>query len=389
MSPTRLLIACDKFKGSFSANDACTAIARGWSQGWQDPAAGGLEIDLCPIADGGEGFSAAMVAALNGTWHLAPCHDALGRAITAEYGTIPRSDGLYAVIEMAQAAGLWRIPAAERDIRHAHTYGVGELLRHASQQHQLAGIFLGIGGSATNDGGLGMAAALGWGFYDAAGVELPPSPASIARLVRIDGSQRVILPPIVAACDVNNPLCGEHGAAAIFSPQKGASPSDVRFLDDAMRQLVSLCAAENRALQPGAGAAGGLGFGLLQWTDSARLQSGFDLVAHALELRRRIERADLVITGEGSLDEQSLGGKGPIGVAEMAAELGRPCLAMAGRISAGLRQHPLFAATHALLDAGLSLEETMQQGTELLEQRAALAASAWPLLALPPRHDPA
>lgn len=389
MRPFRLLIACDKFKGSFDAQQACAAIAHGWRQGWPNHAAGGLEMDLCPIADGGEGFSAAMVAALEGTWHQAPCHDALGRAITAEYGTVRRSDGLHAVIEMAQAAGLWRIAADERDIRHAHTFGVGELLRHASQQHQLASIFLGIGGSATNDGGLGMAAALGWCFYDETGEKLAPHPANISRIVRIDDSQRVNLPPIIAACDVNHPLCGEMGAAAVFSPQKGASPDDVVFLDTAMRQLVKLCGAEQGALEPGAGAAGGLGFGLLQWTNSARLQSGFDLIAHALELRRRIERADLVITGEGSLDEQSLGGKGPIGVAEMAAELGRPCLAMAGRISEELRQHPLFAATHALLDAGLSLEETIQQGSALLEQRAAIAAAAWSLLALPLRPDPA
>lgn len=384
MPDLRLLIACDKFKGSISASEACEAIARGWREKWQ----GDVEIDLCPIADGGEGFTAALIDAQRGHWHHAPCRDALGRAITAAYGTFWRSDGLYAVVEMAQAAGLWRIATNERDIRNAHTYGVGELLRHVQQQHSPVGIFLGIGGSATNDGGLGMAAALGWRFYDHDDIELAPTPVAIEKIARIDGSHRLPLAPIIAACDVTNPLCGAQGAAAIFSPQKGADASDVAFLDDTMQQLVTLCHAESLALQPGAGAAGGLGFGLLQWTDSATLESGFDLVAHALELRHRIERADLVITGEGSLDEQSRGGKGPIGVAKMAAQCGRPCIAIAGRISAELRNDPLFAATHALLDAGFSLEETMQQGATLLQQRAAIAADAWSLLALPRNGDP-
>ena len=353
-----VVIACDKFKGSLSALEACQAIERGLGAG--------VTVEQCPIADGGEGFVEAMVAAAGGTKVTAVVRDPLGRSVEADYGLIGEPGALTAVIEMAAASGMWRLTSEERNPRRTSTAGTGDLMRHAIEVSGAKRLLIGLGGSATNDGGVGMAAALGIRFADETGGALEPWPDSITALAVIDESGRLALPEILVACDVDHPLLGTRGASVVFGPQKGASAADVVFLNEVLARLVRVSDGEAQSLTPGAGAAGGLGFGLLRFA-GARLVSGFDLVADALGLADRLSRADLVITGEGSLDEQTLGGKGPAGVARLARSLGKPVVAFAGRalpIAAGA-----FDATFDLSGYGLPLEESMRRGGELLEAR--------------------
>lgn len=366
--PPRALIACDKFKGSLSAIDACTAVQRGLGEGW--------EADLCPIADGGEGFVDTLVTAMRGRKVQAPCHDALGREISAEYG-IARSGGqTIAVIEMAAASGMWRIDPAERDVMRASTFGTGELMRHAIENHHVDQIIVGLGGSATNDGGAGMAAALGVQFLDENSNMLDPCPAGMHSLALVDFSHRMKLPPVLSACDVDNPLCGERGASAIYGPQKGATPDQVIHLDHFLQRLAVQCGSQQNAAYPGAGAAGGLGFGLMTFA-GAQLVSGFTLVADVCDLRQRIAAADLVITGEGSLDAQSLSGKGPVGIARLCQELHTPCIAVAGRCSEELKTSGIFADAIDLVSLGHPLDFTLLHAAALLEQRVTACRNHW------------
>lgn len=353
-----VVIACDKFKGSLSAMDACEAIRRGLGEEWS--------ADLCPIADGGEGFVDAMVTSAEGAHVTAPAHDPLGREIEASYGLIQIGGHRVAVIEMAAASGMWRLKPSERSPRHATTFGTGELMRHAIEVAGARQLLIGLGGSATNDAGAGMAAALGVRFLDVTGEILRPSPEALEGLAAIDESGRMPLLEILVACDVDNPLLGPRGASAVFGPQKGAGPEDVVFLDRVLGRLVEIAGAETEELVPGSGAAGGLGFGLLRFAN-ARLVSGFDLVAGALGLIDRIAAADLVITGEGSLDSQTLGGKGPLGVAKLAREAGKPVVAFAGRMEDAAAGE--FDAAWDLAAYGLPVEESMRRGGVLLEAR--------------------
>jgi len=349
----RVLVACDKFKGSLSAIEACEAVAAGLPRGW--------EAELCPIADGGEGFVESMLAAGGGRRIGAPCHDALGRPVEGGYGLVDR----LAVIEMAEASGMWRLGEGERDPRRATTRGTGELMRHAVEVSGARGLLVGLGGSATNDAGAGMAAALGVRFVGADGGELAAHPEGLAGLARIDEAGRLALPAVRVACDVDNPLLGARGASAVFGPQKGAGPEDVAFLDGVLSRRVEVGGYAGLASRAGAGAAGGLGFGLMAWAGGV-LEPGFGMVAEAIGLERRIAAADLVITGEGSLDAQTLGGKGPAGVARLARRLGVPVWAVAGRVepeAAGL-----FERVFALEEFGLSVAESMARAGELVER---------------------
>jgi glycerate kinase len=368
----RALIACDKFKGSLSAIDACLAVQRGLGEAWLS--------DICPIADGGEGFVDTMITALHGETITAPAHDALGRGISAEYGIARRGGQTIAIIEMAAASGMWRIDPLERDVMRASTFGTGELMRHAIENHQIDQIIVGLGGSATNDGGTGMAAALGVRFFDADDHLLDPVPESLQRVTRVDFSQRIALPSVQVACDVENPLCGERGASAIYGPQKGASPSQVEELDRWLSHLTQVTDADVPAHTPGAGAAGGLGFGLLTFA-GAHLVSGFSLVAQVCDLQQRIAAADLVITGEGSLDAQSLSGKGPVGIARLCRAMGVPCVAVAGACSEEITTSGLFHHAISLNSLGLPLSETMAQAVKLLENEVCLAREQWRLIA--------
>lgn len=354
--PRRFLIAPDKFKGSLTAVEATKAIAAGIRQ--IDPDA---ELDLCPIADGGEGFMETLISTLHGTWITCPAVDPLGRAIQSRYVLADTPAGPTAILEMAETAGLWRLRAAERDPLHATTRGVGLQIAHAISEHAVSRIILGLGGSATNDGGCGMAAALGIEFLD----EIDPNPSNLVNVSRLDFKSRIILPEIIAACDVENPLLGPRGATAVFSAQKGASPPDQAILETALARLVTLSGGEAAALTPGAGAAGGLGFGLLRFAD-ARLVSGFDLLAGLLDLESRIRAADHVITGEGSLDHQSIGGKGPVALARLANRCAVPVTGFCGIADDEARNSGIFQQIHALSETGLPQETLMAQAGPLL-----------------------
>ena len=350
---TKILIACDKFKGSLSAVQVGEAIVAGLPEDW-------VKV-ICPIADGGEGFVDAMLAGEPGEKIQVEVTDASGRRCIAEYGLSGRN----AFIEMSAASGLWRINADERNPRRASTFGTGLLIRHAAEVSKAERIFVGLGGSATNDGGAGMAAALGVRFFGKDGEELQPVPEALEHLVAVDESNRITLPEIVVACDVDNPLCGDRGASAVYGPQKGASPDDVIFLDGVLRKLAEISGSGDIAGSPGAGAAGGLGFGLMRFA-GARLVSGFDLISDVLGLERKIAEADLVITGEGSLDSQTLCGKGPAGVAAMARAAGTPVIAVAGRIEP--EAGALFDAALSLQSFGLPKEESIARASELVRR---------------------
>lgn len=358
--PRRYLIAPDKFKGSLTAPQAAAAIAEGILR--RDPDA---LIDRCPIADGGEGFMETLAGALDGRWVSCPAVDALGRAIDSRYVLAPSAAGPIAILEMAETAGLWRLAPDERDPLAATTRGVGMQIAHAVSQHAVTRILLGIGGSATNDGGCGMAAALGIDFLDAAGETIDPIPSRLPFLRRIDAGFRIALPEIIAACDVENPLLGERGATAVFSPQKGSTADTRPALEAALAHLTDVASADEAAVFPGSGAAGGLGFGLLHFTQ-ARLISGFDLLAGALDLENRVRLADRVITGEGSIDHQSLDGKGPVALARMARALGVPVTAFCGQADAAARASGVFDALHALADSGLPLATLIHDAAPLL-----------------------
>lgn len=356
----RVVIACDKFKGSLSAVEACAALRAGLE-------AGGLvaEVDECPIADGGEGFAAAMRAALGGEWVGCPARDALGRGVESRYAVCPGRGGRLAVLEMAEAAGMWRIDPAERDPLRASTFGVGQMIRHAVEVSRVERVLVGIGGSATNDGGAGMASALGVGFRDAAGNGLEAVPLELERLQRVEWGGRIGLPPIEVACDVDNPLLGAGGATAVYGPQKGAGEFERARLERVLERLVEVLDARELAVRPGAGAAGGLGFGLMAFA-GAVLRPGFEVVAEALELGSRLAAADLVITGEGSLDRQSLAGKGPVGVARMARGLGVRVVGVAGRTDGEIRASGVFDRIESLEVHGLGEQESMARAADLL-----------------------
>ena len=361
--PRRFLIAPDKFKGSLTAPEAAAAIAAGIRR--REPDA---ELDICPIADGGEGFMETLAATLAGKWIHCPAVDALERAIESRYVLAETPQGPTAILEMAETAGLWRLTVTEHNPLLATTRGVGMQIAHAISEHAVTRILLGFGGSATNDGGCGMAAALGLRFMGDG--EIQPTPTALLGVRQIDSSACIALPEIIAACDVDNPLLGLRGATAIFSTQKGATADGKIALETALTHLVAISGGEAASLTPGAGAAGGLGFGLLHFA-GARLVSGFDLLADLLDLENRIKQADHVVTGEGSLDYQSLSGKGPVALARLANSLSVPVSGFCGIVDAAARGSGIFHSLHALADSGLPLETLLSQAGPLLTESAA------------------
>ena len=353
----RVVIAPQSFKGSADAVAVAAAIARGLRRVW--PRAECLEV---PLADGGEGTVQALVRATNGELRRTRVHDPLLREIDAEWGIL--GDRTTAVVEMAAASGLTLLRDDERDPRVTSTRGTGELILAAAMTgaHR---IVVGIGGSATNDGGAGMARAFGYRFFDADGAELSEGGAALARLSRIDGQTdpRLIRPSIDVACDVRNPLLGPEGASAIFGPQKGATPEVVRELDAALRRYADVIERfVGRSVRdvPGAGAAGGLGAGLVAFLD-ARLVSGAKLVLDAVRFDRRLDGATLVVTGEGRIDGQSVYGKLTQAVTEAAKRRGVRVVAVAGMVGpgheamreAGIDAIQICATTDAERDAAM------------------------------------
>lgn len=369
--PLRVVVAPNAFKGSLTAVQAADAIAEGVLAVLR-----GADIVLVPIADGGDGTVDALVAATEGERRVVRVRGPLGEPVNAEYGVL--HNGQTAVIEMARAAGLALIPEQRRDPRITTTYGVGELLQHAYDQGARH-LIVGIGGSATNDGGAGMAQALGYHLLDDQGQELPPGGLALTRLARIhvggvhaDWKQA----RVEAACDVSNPLTGPAGASAVYGPQKGATPEMVAELDRALRRLAEVI---RRDLEvdiehlPGAGAAGGLGGGLVAFT-GATLAPGAEMVMEAIKLDERLKGANLVITGEGRLDAQTARfGKGPAAVARHARNAGIPVVGLGGSLAEENELALLFDAVESTITEAIDLDRALRDARNLLARAASRA----------------
>ena len=339
-----VLIACDKFKGTLTAAEACAAVAGGVLEIWPQ-----AKCLLRPMADGGEGTSLVICEALGGEWHTAEVAGPRGEPVQAGFAMLPSTRT--AVIEMSEASGLKLVPPAHRNPWRFNTAGTGQLMRKAVSLGAER-LVVAIGGSATNDGGSGMAWALGYQFLNEAGEPLVPCPANLSEIARILPPADPGLPAVVAACDVTNPLLGPEGATAVYGPQKGVTLERIPQYEAGLAHLADLVHREmgiDRRLEPGAGAAGGLGFGLMSFC-AASTQPGFDLVAEVTGLEAAVRSADLVITGEGCLDAQTMHGKGPARVAEMARRLGKPVVAIGGMVDPAA-EHALKTRFHALIRA--------------------------------------
>jgi len=327
-----VVVAPGAFKGSLPAKDVAAALAEGVERVW--PAA---RLERLPLSDGGDGWVDSMVSAADGSFFEVRVRGPVGDEVEARYGLIDSEGVTIAVVEMAAASGLALVPREGRDPRVATTYGTGELIRHALDRGAQK-LLVGVGGSATNDGGAGMACALGARFVDADGEELPPGGAALAHLDRVDLSgldARLGDVEVVVASDVENPLLGVDGASAVYGPQKGATPEMVEDLDSALCHFADVVEdAVGRRLrdEPGAGAAGGLGFGLMALC-GAQLRPGVELALDSLEADRVIQGASLVLTAEGMLDSQTLAGKLPVGVARRARRHGVPVVAVGGAVA--------------------------------------------------------
>ncbi len=365
-----IIIAPDKFKGSMTAVEAATCIARGIKAVF--PLA---DLTLLPLSDGGEGLVESLVEAAAGSTETVMVTDPLGRSVEARWGII--NNGKTAVIEMASASGLTLIPEELRNPAITTTYGTGELIK-AALDRKCSELIIGIGGSATNDGGTGMARALGVQFLDKSGQHLKPGGAELIRLDRIDMAgidSRLKGKDIKVACDVSNPLTGPQGASHTYGPQKGATPDMVKRLEQALINFARI-AERDLGLSidsiPGAGAAGGLGAGLIAFLE-AKLHSGINLVLDTLEIDKLLPDCTLLITGEGRLDSQSVYGKVPVGAARRAKSYDVPVLALAGSLddSLDLFRREGITASFAIADGPLSLEESIARSRQLLEAKTA------------------
>jgi glycerate kinase len=361
----RIVVAPDKFKGSLTAREAGNAMARGLARAFP-----GASIDVVPVADGGDGTAQALVDALGGSFVESTVRGPDGKDVDAAYGALP--DGR-AVIELARASGLALVAPGENDALLASTYGTGQLISAA-----LAGgctrLILAIGGSATTDGGAGALAALGARFLDARGAEIGPGGESLAQLDTIETrelDQSLKGVEILIASDVDNPLLGRRGTAAVFAPQKGASPADVATLERSLTQFADVVERHIGVRMrdvPGAGAAGGIGFGFLALA-GARLQPGAELVLDTINFTGRIAGADLVFTGEGRIDRQTLAGKAPYAVARAAGKRHIPVAAIAGSIdcSAADLAELGFATAISIVAGPITLDEAVVRAAPLTE----------------------
>ena len=362
----KILIAPDKFKGTLDAREVAQNIAKGLRDVLSD-----ADIEIIPMADGGEGTAEAICDARGCSWVQCKAHDPLGREIYARYGWIDREK--LAVTEMSEAAGMRRLSESERDPIRATTFGVGEMLLDATKRGANE-IVIGLGGSATNDGGFGMAQALGFRFLGAGDREIKRvvELALLERIQRPKGREELKRRRIIAAVDVKNPLLGENGATQVFGPQKGASKSDLDNLERALTRLAGVVATEfgfDYRDEAGAGAAGGLGFGLLSFCD-ATIRPGFQVVAEAVGLELKMKDVDVVITGEGSLDRQTLEGKTPVGVARLARKFGKPVFAFVGRATKDPEVLNIFEGIYENARPGMSEKENMKRAAQLLRENA-------------------
>ena len=358
-----VLFAPDSFKESLSAKEVCEAMEKGFKQA--KPNYNYLQV---PMADGGEGTLQSLIDATHGELFTTRVKGPLGVEIEAEYGIL--GDGKTGVIEMAAASGIQLLSTAERNPLHTSTYGTGQLIK-ACLDKGVKSIIIGIGGSATNDGGSGMAAALGVQFLDESGQALAPGGGHLGALAEIDLSafdQRMADVKMIVACDVDNPLCGDTGASAVFGPQKGASPAMVADLDQNLAHYAEIIEKQIGLKVkdvPGAGAAGGLGAGLLAFT-RAELQKGIDIVVNYTDLESKILEADYIITGEGGMDFQTKFGKTPFGVAQLAQKHNVPVIGIAGYLGEGIEElyDEGFQAIFGILPGAVSLKSALATGAE-------------------------
>lgn len=367
----RILIAPDKFKGSLSAWEVGTAIRDGVLQ--VEPSA---TCHVVPLADGGEGTTDVLTHFSHGAFHRVEARDPLGRPVEATYGL--SHDGRTAFLEMAAASGLYRLKEHERNPLLTGTWGTGDLIRHALDQ-KVEDICLGIGGSATNDGGMGAATALGVRFYDEQRNLLKGAGEDLLRIHIIDDGglhPRMRKVRFTIFCDVDNPLFGVRGAAAVFGPQKGADASAVGLLDRGLRHYASVLQRGGYANSdfPGAGAGGGMPVGIAAFAH-ATIRSGIEYILDFVQLEQQVRQADLVVTGEGKLDEQTLSGKVVKGVGALAFRYGKPLWAVAGSSSASDEDlHALhIQRVISLVNAGTSVEEAVRRAAALIRDRVAEA----------------
>lgn len=360
----KILILPDSFKNCLSSDEVAKALTVGILRVFPD-----AEIAAYPVADGGEGTVDAFISATGGETCSCMAHDALGRPINAFYGVLP---GDVAVVESAAASGFQHLLAQERNPLIASSYGTGEIIAEVLK-HGYRDIILGLGGSVTNDGGVGMAKALGFQFLNANDEEIGEGGGSLHDLNRIDAS--AVLPALReasfrVACDVKNPLTGPTGASVVYGPQKGATPEMVKMLDANLTQMAKVIKKDLNievSQYAGAGAAGGLGAGTLAFLQ-ADLISGFDIVAEVLQLQKKIADADIIITAEGKIDAQTLNGKGPYAVAQLAKAEGKKVIAFAGQLGEEhqlLYQHG-FNAIFPIAECPMSLVESIKQAPFLL-----------------------
>ena len=353
----KAVIAIDSLKGSLTSLQAGSSAAEGIRRVYPD-----AQIDIFPIADGGEGTVDALVTGLKGKKQTVSAMDPLGRPITCEYGILPNGT---AVIEMSCAAGITLITKEERNPLHTTTYGVGEVIRDAVEKG-CRNFVIGIGGSATNDGGIGMLQALGFGILDAAGKPVSMGGKGLQEITAITTENA--LPELKQcrfqiACDVTNPLCGSHGCSAVYGPQKGATPEMVAQMDGWLQNyadIVKTVLPHSDQNMPGAGAAGGIGFAFAAFLNG-KLVSGIDLILREIDIETHIQSADIVITGEGRLDAQTVMGKAPIGIAKIAKKYQKPVIAFSGCVTkdAALCNQHGIDAFFPIVKGACTLEQAM------------------------------
>lgn len=374
----KVVIAPDSFKESLTAKQVCDAIQAGLARVWND-----AKFVAIPVADGGEGTVQSLVDATQGRIVEVKVMGPQGKRVEAFYGML--GDNQTAVIEMAAASGLHHVPIAQRDPKLTTSFGTGELIHHALDQ-RVTKLIIGLGGSATNDGGVGMLAALGARFTNADGEPIQLTGGGLRELANIDLSDfdpRLQHCDLLVACDVNNPLCGDKGASAVFGPQKGATPDDVRLLDGALQQfgLLTEKVTGKAVLQSaGAGAAGGMGAALLAYTH-ATLRPGIEIVLDTVQLAHQVSDADLVITGEGRIDSQTVHGKTPMGVAKVAKRFDVPVIALSG--CTGENYQAVYQcgidAVFAAVPRAMTLEDALKESDFNLADLAENVARLWVL----------
>ena len=363
----KIIIAPDSFKGSVSAIEVAQSMQRAVLS--VNPSA---QIAIMPVADGGEGTIDAIASCVPAAIHEIEVCGPMGEKANAKYAVLTESET--AVIEMAQASGLPMVPRHERNPLLATTYGTGQLMKDALNRG-CKRMIIGIGGSATNDGGVGVLMALGASFRDAEGKELKFGGGALAELAEIDMSEfdsRIFDVDITVACDVTNPLTGENGASYVYGPQKGANPNMVKQLDEALAHFARMSAeeiGEDYSTYPGTGAAGGLGFALIAYC-KAKFAAGIDIVLNVTGFEKELEDADLVLTGEGRIDGQSVQGKVLYGIGTRAKEKQVPVIAIGGAVredSEALLDHGI-TAMFSIANGPMSLEYAMENGSDLIYQ---------------------